>query len=464
MGGNIAISDEMSALERKDATKREELTAWQNALDPSLEIMDALDSASGKETFELKGKLNESFDKLEDWSKVLYDYEALNVLVTDHIRIPGENCLGENLNLKMIAEDVPIPVAKPSPRKKKKKKKKKQKKVKVSSGVSIADYVTAENVEEAKSDINEAIVALFADIRHGSESFRAIDDWMEEQIDMLKDNFSLGSGPNLDNIKIEEPDLTEYLEVAPAPAPAPTPTPPPSGIALKRVQAIIDGGVEVLKADITGEHDYASIRAGSKIIKSGPRQTSPSLADNLPLMNQLMGKLGLRFYGNGPHAALEPTYPQDSLGQCWSFEREGDRKRIMIKELQGDADLEDDPDRGEYATLGVKLAKPIFVKSVVIEHTKKTISPERGTAIRNFRVIGFQDENADGEPWLLGNFEYNSSSKKYLQEFEVNTKDENGLPIPKLKSIALAVDSNWGAEYCCLYRFRVNGSSQRVKN
>jgi hypothetical protein len=46
-----------------------------------------------------------------------------------------------------------------------------------------------------------------------------------------------------------------------------------------------------------------------------------------------------------------------------------------------------------------------------------------------------------------------------LQEFEVAT-DIFGAPVPPLQSITLAVDSNWGNEYACLYRFRVHGDEE----
>ncbi len=51
------------------------------------------------------------------------------------------------------------------------------------------------------------------------------------------------------------------------------------------------------------------------------------------------------------------------------------------------------------------------------------------------------------------------TDKGPLQEFEVAT-DISGTPVPPLQSITLAVDSNWGNEYACLYRFRVHGDEE----
>mmetsp|Transcript_13852 Transcript_13852/g.22283 ORF Transcript_13852/g.22283 Transcript_13852/m.22283 type:complete len:89 (+) Transcript_13852:2-268(+) len=77
------------------------------------------------------------------------------------------------------------------------------------------------------------------------------------------------------------------------------------------------------------------------------------------------------------------------------------------------------------------------------------------SAIRSFRLVGFEDPSASSKSWNLGSFEYNIS-KNGLQEFNVPT-EVFGKEIPPLHSISLAVDSNWGHEYSCLYRFRVHG-------
>lgn len=51
----------------------------------------------------------------------------------------------------------------------------------------------------------------------------------------------------------------------------------------------------------------------------------------------------------------------------------------------------------------------------------------------------------------------NDAGKFSLQSFSIPAS-VNGASVPKLKAISLAVDSNWGADFTCLYRFRVHGS------
>lgn len=50
-----------------------------------------------------------------------------------------------------------------------------------------------------------------------------------------------------------------------------------------------------------------------------------------------------------------------------------------------------------------------------------------------------------------------------LQEFQVSS-EIFGNPIPPLSSISLAIDSNWGNDYACLYRFRVHGDETKAED
>jgi len=239
------------------------------------------------------------------------------------------------------------------------------------------------------------------------------------------------------------------------------------GISRNDVQIIIDGLLEVEMADSTGKFDYASVGNGAKVIRSGSRKTSPSLVENLPFINRFLSRTSIKFYGHGAEAALLPTFPKTALGQCWSFEEDGLRKQLAVKEMIDEDEVESiemDPDRGEYATLSVSLPEPIHVSSIVIEHPSKMLSPSsQGSAIRKFRLIGYMDKEARGNPWLLGSFEYQIDDEKKgsLQQFEVKTIDDSGMPVPKLSSISLSIDSNWGSGHTCLYRFRVQGNESK---
>ena len=44
-----------------------------------------------------------------------------------------------------------------------------------------------------------------------------------------------------------------------------------------------------------------------------------------------------------------------------------------------------------YATLAIRLARPVRVVEVVVEHPPVEIMEERGTALKEFWVIGFED-------------------------------------------------------------------------
>jgi hypothetical protein len=215
----------------------------------------------------------------------------------------------------------------------------------------------------------------------------------------------------------------------------------------------IDRLLEIEDADRTGKFDYASVIHGARVLRRGPRATSLSLFEGLPLINRVLAYSKLRFYGHPPEVALRPTTTLYSPGHCWSFGDDFSSNRARLQTQDGL--------RGEYATLTVALSEEIIVTEVVIDHAPRGSASNNGnTAIKTFRVIGYEDIGAFGEPWELGSFQYDF--KLGLQTFAVPTSID-GTTVPKLKAVSLAVDTNWGAEYSCLYRFRVHGANTLVK-
>jgi len=174
------------------------------------------------------------------------------------------------------------------------------------------------------------------------------------------------------------------------------------------IRSIIDERLEKNKADFTGKLDYASIRSGAKIIRTGPRQTSSSLSEDVPLVNRFLAISKLRFYGHKAEAALTPTYPRNALGQCWSFAKETNKRKIVVlgKEKENSLLWKYDVARGAYATLSVRLASQVLVSHVVVEHPIQ-IASSATSAIQHFRVFGFEDDNASSpKSWYLGSFTY----------------------------------------------------------
>lgn len=235
----------------------------------------------------------------------------------------------------------------------------------------------------------------------------------------------------------------------------------PTALGSKQIAKLIQERLEMERADRTGKFDFASLLSGAKIVSGSRRGTSRSLVDALPIFNRLMHLMSLRFYGFGPEAALMPTYPADALGQCWAFEqvplKEQIKRRRILNNNNNSNKAGDDHKRGNYGTLTISLPDPVHVESVVIEHPSKDITEQVTTAIRSFRIIGYMDPEANEKAWTLGSFEYNINDKNPMQEFKVAT-DIFGTPVPPLHSITLAIDSNWGFDYACLYRFRVHGT------
>jgi len=260
-------------------------------------------------------------------------------------------------------------------------------------------------------------------------SLSSIKDWIKDELDTIKtrllgaaqiDEGSVSLGVEPVEFSLPDSSISNTL---------------PQGVTKTQIQTAVSQQLRLFVADRTGKLDYAAIRHGASVIKS---KTSPSFVDTLPPVNRLLHLLGLRFYGYPPEAALSVTNPPGALGQCWSF---GKRTPLSITPLE----------EGDYATLTIRLASPIRVSSVAMEH-----APNSSSAVKTFRVYGYLDPDAEMEPIPLGEFTYDINSSRTLQEFAIVKTNRD--TSKKFHSIKLAIDSNWGHDYTCLYRFRVHGS------
>ena len=219
--------------------------------------------------------------------------------------------------------------------------------------------LTPEKLQMAKDELRQMSLTSTSEIMSNDGSVKALQSWIREALP------TNATSPS----KKEE-------------------SVPTNGLTQDMVGAVIANFLEKQRADQLGVVDYASRLAGASVIRVGKRATSPSLVDSLPLLNRLLKHAGLRFYGYGPEAALTPTFPLNALGQCWAFESNPKQEG------------------GRYATLTVELGKPIYVSSVVVEHAPKELTDQLQTAIRDFRILGYKDSDAASEPWHLGSFKY----------------------------------------------------------
>eukprot|EP00934_Nitzschia_sp_Nitz4_P007064 Nitzschia sp. Nitz4//scaffold13_size275219//261504//264013//NITZ4_000929-RA/size275219-augustus-gene-0.244-mRNA-1//1//CDS//3329536179//7054//frame0 len=306
--------------------------------------------------------------------------------------------------------------------------------------------IDAEELERSVTEAREISRKTAQTLMESPETNEKVRVWIREQIASMVEG---------------QPGVAEALAALDEDTPAKATHQEGGGLSADQIQQMVNERLEMERADRTGVYDFASVFNGARVLQGGNPGTSKSLIDDLPIMNRLLHGSQLQFYGNGPEAAITPTYPPDSLGQCWSFQQaslEELRKRRLALGVRG----HDGHRHGNYGTLTVQLAEPVEVTSVVIEHPPKGLTDQTSSAIKAFRVVGYDSTDATSNAYNLGSFQYDIDGENGLQEFEV-AREVAGEPIPPLQSITLAIDSNWGHDYACLYRFRVHGERAELE-
>jgi hypothetical protein len=278
--------------------------------------------------------------------------------------------------------------------------------------------VTDSQVLQAARSLNQAAQDTVREIIQDPEIEESVKEWVQEE---------------LETIPIEDAtsEVSEVEDVGLL-----------IGVTEHDAKKMIDERLEAALGDSAGLLDVVARYNGAEIVRRGPRATTPSLVQSLPLVNRLMAAAKLRFYGHGPYAALTPTIPPDALGQCWSFENIARSKNPRWSGV-----YKRDNANGKYATLTIKLAKPTTIKRVLIEHNAAPAKKD-SSAIMDFRVIGYVDPSASGSPIHLGVFRYDKDGAS-SQQYQISKAHD------ELQSITLAIDSVYSKDVACLYRFRV---------
>eukprot|EP01097_Dermamoeba_algensis_P000307 TRINITY_DN1111_c0_g1_i4.p1 TRINITY_DN1111_c0_g1~~TRINITY_DN1111_c0_g1_i4.p1 ORF type:complete len:308 (-),score=103.71 TRINITY_DN1111_c0_g1_i4:158-1081(-) len=180
------------------------------------------------------------------------------------------------------------------------------------------------------------------------------------------------------------------------------------------ISQMIEKAIDRFAADQVALPDFALSVAGAEIIHS---------------------KTSTRYFGNSwwkavlmPFTVSHPPStilePEVVVGKCWAFP--GDKGHVTIR-----------------------LAQPIKVEAVTLDHIDHRIAHQVQSAPKTFQVWGYKD--LDDKRVLLGSF-----------NFDVYSYARRTFPLEKtgiFRFITLEVTSNFGhPDYTCIYRFRVHGS------
>ena len=223
--------------------------------------------------------------------------------------------------------------------------------------------------------------------------------------------------------------------------------------------------------------DYIAHTSGAKVIYLGNDltqdnnglsvyPTSSSLRDELPFVNRLLFQSNRKFYGYPPEAALNSYFFDEEgevseeplkIGRCWAF-----AKSSKSPHDGGDNNTNNTDNRpGLIGNLSVDVSfsKLHHLTAIMIEHPlNKTTKPQ--SAIKEFRVLAYR---SNGSPPLnLGSFTYEiDTGSPDRQIFPLNDQMDTHASINPItvKAVTVAIDSNWGHEYSCLYRVSLYGKA-----
>ena len=199
------------------------------------------------------------------------------------------------------------------------------------------------------------------------------------------------------------------------------PPPPPPAPSAAAVSALVTSAVDRLHADRTGLPDYASATAGGRVLAHSPLVSwaVPDAAASASHLHPRADELLLT-------AAFETP------GHCL-------------------------PLAGGGAWVDVALREAVHVTAVSLEHVGAAIAFDAASAPRRFELHALRDGGGEGALLVAGSYEAPMAGGEAASPVQTFAAGPGAAAAP-VSRVRLALRSNHGGDYTCLYRLRVHGT------
>lgn len=188
---------------------------------------------------------------------------------------------------------------------------------------------------------------------------------------------------------------------------------------------------EKFAADKNLPPDFALASAGGVVIATEPSGVTSWIRFARAYATALVSEQ--RFTPTWPRPPSVMLEPDIFPGNCWAFD-------------------------GSTGSVTIRLARPVRVSAITIEHTPRMSVFSVNSAMRMFRVIGHPVE-AEAEEVSLGNefvFDVMDEESRHLQTFDVSSKGKE----ITMRAVRVAIESNHGSNFTAIYRIRVHGMAE----
>ncbi|EIW69445.1 hypothetical protein TREMEDRAFT_71629 [Tremella mesenterica DSM 1558] len=302
-----------------------------------------------------------------------------------------------------------------------------------------------------KSDVEGVVKNVLKESPRAASDQAELDSWAERLFEKkAASGVILSRSDFLKVLDSEMADLRHQIEALPRNAK--TDTRAKSTVTVKSakgddltsiLQQLIDAALLKYSKDVIAKPDYALFTAGGRIV---PSITSDTLVLHSPSTfgRILFGRKDVE--GRSPATAI---HPDNAVGECWPF-------------------------KGSQGQLGVLLTRRVIITDITVEHAASELALDISTAPKLVQVwavvegeqnkaklMAYHESRGTESPsvdnLLLTEFTYDPNSPSPIQTVPVSPDIvelgiDTGIVIFK-------IESNWGADFTCLYRVRVHGEA-----